>query len=71
MMRPNDLLIDSFYAPTFLGPLTSDACTARFARTLVTGYSAGLPIIDALDYAAAATGNWVFTHATGADQIVY
>lgn len=48
----------------FLGPLTSDACTARFARTLVTGYSAGLPIITALDYAAAATGNWVFTHAT-------
>lgn len=46
------------------GPITTDACTARFARTLATGYSAGLPIIDALTYAATAPGNWFFANAT-------
>lgn len=46
-----------------IGALATCGCVARFARTLATGYAAGLPIGEALGHAATAPGNIVFTHA--------
>lgn len=46
-----------------IGTIATDACVARFARTLSTSYAAGLPITDALGYAATAPGNLLFTQA--------
>ena len=47
-----------------IGPIVRASCFARFTRTLSTTFSAGVPLVDALDSVAGATGNVVFYKAT-------
>lgn len=49
--------------PVF-GPLVRKATMARFARTLSTMFAAGVPLVEALDSVAGATGNKVYADAT-------
>lgn len=46
-----------------VGQLTYKATVARFARTLSTTFAAGVPLIDALEACAGATGNVVYRNA--------
>ncbi len=46
------------------GPLTRHACTARWARTLATLFSAGVPLTDALEAVQGVTGHLWFQVAT-------
>ncbi len=46
-----------------LGPLFNKAAIARFARTLSTTFSAGVPMVEALESVAGATGNAVYADA--------
>ncbi|NIB40043.1 type II secretion system F family protein [Pseudomaricurvus alkylphenolicus] len=46
-----------------IGGIVYNAIVARFARTLATTFSAGVPLIDALESVAGATGNWVYESA--------
>jgi type IV pilus assembly protein PilC len=46
-----------------VGELLKKAAVARYARTLSTTFAAGVPLIDALDSAAGASGNAVFRDA--------
>ncbi|RDX36273.1 type II secretion system F family protein [Kangiella sp. HD9-110m-PIT-SAG07] len=45
------------------GPLVQKAAVARYARTLATTFAAGVPLVDALDSAAGASGNTVYKKA--------
>lgn len=46
-----------------VGDITFKATIARYARTLSTTFAAGVPLIDALDACAGATGNVVYRNA--------
>jgi type IV pilus assembly protein PilC len=46
-----------------VGTITHKATVARFARTLSTTFAAGVPLIEALDACAGATGNVVYRKA--------
>ena len=46
------------------GPLIRKATIARFSRTLATMFAAGVPLVEALDSVAGATGNRVYFDAT-------
>ncbi|MCJ0825701.1 type II secretion system F family protein [Luteimonas sp. 50] len=46
-----------------VGKILHDAAVARFARTLATTFRAGVPLVEALDIVAGATGNKVYTEA--------
>jgi len=46
-----------------IGPITHKATVARYARTLSTTFAAGVPLIEALDACAGATGNVVYRKA--------
>lgn len=46
------------------GPLVEKAVVARWTRTLSTMFAAGVPLVDALDSVAGASGNSVFQRAT-------
>jgi type IV pilus assembly protein PilC len=46
-----------------IGPILHKAAIARFARTLSTTFAAGVPLVDALDSVAGATGNILYTDA--------
>ena len=47
-----------------IGPILNKAAIARFARTLSTMFSAGVPLVEALNSVAGATGNIVYEDAT-------
>lgn len=47
-----------------VGPILNSSCYARFTRTLATTFSAGVPLVDALESVAGATGNVVYASAT-------
>lgn len=47
-----------------VGPILNASCYARFTRTLSTTFSAGVPLVEALESVAGATGNIVFATAT-------
>ncbi|MFC3607198.1 type II secretion system F family protein [Stutzerimonas tarimensis] len=47
-----------------VGEILYKSAVARFARTLSTTFAAGVPLVDALDSVAGATGNVVFRNAT-------
>lgn len=49
--------------PVF-GPLIEKATVARWARTFASMFSAGVPMVEALDSVAGASGNYVFSEAT-------
>lgn len=46
-----------------IGPLLYKSSVARYARTLATTFAAGVPLVEALDSVASATGNVVFKNA--------
>ena len=46
-----------------VGDILKKAAVARYARTLSTTFAAGVPLIDALESAAGASGNAVFRNA--------
>ena len=46
-----------------IGPIIQKAAIARYARTLSTMFSAGVPLVEALESVAGATGNIVYEHA--------
>jgi len=47
-----------------VGPILNSSCYARLTRTLSTTFSAGVPLVDALESVAGATGNIVYATAT-------
>jgi type IV pilus assembly protein PilC len=47
-----------------VGPILNTSCYARFTRTLSTTFSAGVPLVEALESVAGATGNIVYSTAT-------
>ena len=49
-------------APIF-GKIVHDAAIARYSRTLSTTFAARVPLVEALDATAAASGNAVYEHA--------
>jgi len=49
--------------PVF-GDVIRKATMARWARTLATMFAAGVPLVEALDSVAGASGNWVYLTAT-------
>jgi type IV pilus assembly protein PilC len=53
----------SLKAPIF-GPLLRKAAIARWTRTLATMFSAGVPLVEALDSVGGASGNYVYLEAT-------
>jgi type IV pilus assembly protein PilC len=46
-----------------IGPILHKAAIARFARTLSTMFAAGVPLVEALESVAGATGNIVYSKA--------
>jgi len=46
-----------------LGVVLHDAVIARFSRTLSTTFAAGVPLVEALESTAGATGNAIFARA--------
>jgi len=46
-----------------IGPILRKAALARFARTLATLFAAGVPLVEALNSVAGATGNVVYAEA--------
>ncbi|MEM6303068.1 MAG: type II secretion system F family protein, partial [Pseudomonadota bacterium] len=62
--KPFAEAIDKFLlkAPIF-GEIVHDAVVARFSRTLSTTFSAGVPLVEALESTAGAAGNAVYAKA--------
>lgn len=52
----------SLRLPVF-GPLLTKAAIARYSRTLATMFAAGVPLVEALESVAGATGNIVYQEA--------
>ena len=46
-----------------IGQVLHNAAVARFARTLAVTFAAGVPLVEALDTVAGATGNQVYEQA--------
>jgi type IV pilus assembly protein PilC len=46
-----------------VGPILNKAAIARYARTLSTMFAAGVPLVEALDSVAGATGNIIYENA--------
>ncbi|HXS27636.1 MAG TPA: type II secretion system F family protein [Steroidobacteraceae bacterium] len=46
-----------------IGPILNKSAIARYARTLATMFAAGVPLVEALDSVAGATGNIVYEDA--------
>ena len=53
----------SLRLPIF-GPLLRKASIARWTRTLATMFSAGVPLVEALDSVGGAAGNYIYLQAT-------
>jgi type IV pilus assembly protein PilC len=47
-----------------IGDILNKGAIARYARTLSTMFAAGVPLVEAMDSVAGATGNQVYTEAT-------
>jgi type IV pilus assembly protein PilC len=62
--RPMRLTIDRMMLKfPIIGPILVKAAIARFARTLSTMFAAGVPLVEAMQSVAGATGNIVYTEA--------
>lgn len=46
-----------------IGPILRKSCIARFSRTLATTFTAGVPLLDGLESAAGASGNYIYRRA--------
>src|SRR3984885_2986626 len=58
--RMRELLDPATLKGPVIGPIMNKAAIARFARTLSTMFAAGVPLVEALESVAGATGNIVF-----------
>ena len=59
--RPMRQFLDRTALKTpIIGPILQKAAIARYARTLSTMFSAGVPLVEALESVAGATGNIVY-----------
>ncbi len=65
MQRTLDIL---FLKIPIFGPLIRKATIARWTRTLATMFAAGVPLVEALDSVAGASGNAVYYEGTKAIQ---
>ena len=67
MHRTSEKFRDSIDRALLKAPVVGDiiykSSVARFGRTLATTFSAGVPLVEALDSVAGATGNVVFKNA--------
>jgi type IV pilus assembly protein PilC len=62
--RPMQLLLDRVMLKfPIIGPILQKSAIARFARTLSTMFAAGVPLVEAMDSVAGATGNIVYEEA--------
>jgi len=61
LQRNMDRLLLKF---PIIGPIMVKAAIARFARTLSTMFAAGVPLVEAMQSVAGATGNIVYQEAT-------
>jgi type IV pilus assembly protein PilC len=62
--RPFRHFLDRMMLKTpIIGPILQKASIARYARTLSTMFAAGVPLVEAMQSVAGATGNIVFEHA--------
>ncbi len=61
--RFNHFLDQIILKVPIFGPLTEKAAIARFARTLGTMFSAGVPLVEAMEPTAGSTGNALFKDA--------
>lgn len=59
----NDALDRIVLKAPIVGDLAYKSTVARFARTLATTFAAGVPLVDALEACAGATGNVVYRNA--------
>lgn len=59
-----DFIDRSVLKMPIFGDIVYKAIIARFARTLATTFAAGVPLIDALESTAGATGNVIYRKAT-------
>jgi len=59
----NEFLDRASLKVPIIGPILTKAAIARFARTLSTMFSAGVPLVEALQSVAGATGNIVYETA--------
>ena len=58
-----DFLDRTLLKAPIVGDIMYKAVVARYARTLATTFAAGVPLVEALDSVAGATGNVVFRNA--------
>jgi type IV pilus assembly protein PilC len=62
--RKMQLLLDRVMLKfPIIGPILHKSAIARFARTLSTMFAAGVPLVEAMDSVAGATGNIVYEEA--------
>jgi type IV pilus assembly protein PilC len=61
MQRSLDRMMLKF---PIIGPILVKSAIARFARTLATMFAAGVPLVEAMQSVAGATGNIVYEEAT-------
>jgi type IV pilus assembly protein PilC len=61
MQRGLDRMLLKF---PIIGPILVKSAIARFARTLATMFAAGVPLVEAMQSVAGATGNIVYEEAT-------
>jgi type IV pilus assembly protein PilC len=59
----NDFMARASLRLPIIGPILHKAAIARFARTLATMFAAGVPLVEALESVAGATGNIVYENA--------
>jgi type IV pilus assembly protein PilC len=62
--RLNEFLDRAILKVPVVGEIIRKASIARFTRTLSTMFAAGVPLVEALESVAGATGNIVFEKAT-------
>ena len=63
--KPFSRVVDKYSLKLpIVGKILYESIIARFARTLSTTFSAGVPLIDALESVAGATGNAIYEEAT-------
>lgn len=63
-LRMQAILDRLFLKLPVFGPVLQKAAIARWARTLATMFAAGVPLVEALDSVAGASGNFVYYEAT-------
>lgn len=61
--RMREILDKIILKVPIIGPILNKAAIARYARTLSTMFAAGVPLVEALESVAGATGNIVYENA--------